>query len=296
MGIVDRPTYCSDSVVEFRTHQIKAFKQLFDSIKHKLPDTSLLFHQDCMKIMQLDAANTFLVNVNLDGNEFEHYYCNPDVQNGEDVIDINVSAVHLNQVFKCITKDDTIFVFIYRRGPDGGNSIQIVFENSLKSEKRTFDIPIQNPDEENPVGEMNNDIYDYEYSLTMPSADLVRICRELKAMDCEKVRITHDGKTLQFNSNGFVKASIVRHGAVSDHDAHELKFTKLPDDENRGIYRDTFKFSTLYEFSKSHAGGDSKIVKILLNTDSPLILCYEIGTLGDMNIALASLVAANDNN
>ena len=288
MGIETTPIHSRHSIVEFRTNQITPFKKLFDSIKNKLPDTSLIFTPKGLRIAQMETNMSFLVDVDLDGEEFEHYYCNPDISNGEQVVEINLSALHLNQVFKAVTKDDTIFTFIYQK--NNQDTVQITFSNEQKDETRTYDIKIQSPDEELKMGELDD--VDCQYVLTMPSADLVRICRDLKTLECDQVQIRHDGKTLQFTTKGNINATISREGtklAGSD----GLKFLSTDESLKLGVYCRSFKFSTLHDFSKCHSGSDSRIVKIIL-TDFRMVLQYEIGSLGKMSIGIASIQNIED--
>jgi proliferating cell nuclear antigen len=288
MGIETTPIHSRHSIVEFRTNQIRPFKALFDSIKNKLPDTSLIFTPKGMRITQMDNIMSFLVDVDLDGEEFEHYYCKPDISNGEQVVEINLSALHLNQVFKAVTKDDTIFTFIYQK--NNNDTVQITFSNEQKDETREYEIRIQTADDELRMAEL--DPVDYKYVLTMPSADLVRICRDLKTLECEQVQIKHDGRALQFTTNGSIKATISREGTkLSNSDG--LKFLTTEDGEDQGVYCRSFKFSTLHDFSKCHSGSDSRIVKILLN-DIHMVLQYEIGSLGKMSIAIAAIQSHDD--
>jgi proliferating cell nuclear antigen len=288
MGIVTTPIHSRHSIVEFRTNQIRPFKALFDSIKNKLPDTSLIFTPKGMRITQMDNIMSFLVDVDLDGEEFEHYYCRPDISNGEQVVEINLSALHLNQVFKAVTKDDTIFTFTYQK--NNNDTVQITFSNEQKDETREYEIRIQTADDELRMGELDD--VDYQYVLTMPSADLVRICRDLKTLECEQVQIRHDGRTLQFTTNGSIKATISREGTKLANEG--VKFLTGDADSGshsnaeHGVYCRSFKFSTLHDFSKCHSGSDSRIVKILLN-DIHLVLQYEIGSLGKMSIAIAAI-------
>jgi proliferating cell nuclear antigen len=291
MGIETSPIHSRHSIVEFRTNQIRPFKALFDSIKNKLPDTSLIFTPKGMRITQMDNIMSFLVDVDLDGEEFEHYYCKPDVSNGEQVVEINLSALHLNQVFKAVTKDDTIFTFIYQK--NNHDTVQITFSNEQKDETREYEIRIQTADDELRMAEL--DQVDYQYVLTMPSADLVRICRDLKTLECEQVQIKHDGRSLQFTTNGSIKATISREGTkLSNTDGLKFLTNGNDDDGVNGVYCRSFKFSTLHDFSKCHSGSDSRIVKILLN-DIHMVLQYEIGSLGKMSIAIAAIQNPEDN-
>jgi proliferating cell nuclear antigen PCNA len=269
----------SNVIVEFRTNQIRPFKTLFDSIKNNLPDTSIFFDQSGIKIMQVDALKTFLVNVRLERDNFEYYFCEPESNTGMPLIELNISTVHLNQTFKSTTNDDNILRFIYEKNSD---SVQIIISSDKKLEERVYEIPIQNPDESVQIGEISG-TSNFPYSLTMPCSDLQRICRDFKNLNSDKISITHDGGSLKFSCLGTIKSTINRRGKSEKSD-DSVHFTKTPKDST---YSDVFKFSTLNEFSKCQSGGESKIVRILLKQGEPIVLHFEIGTLGEMSVAIA---------
>jgi proliferating cell nuclear antigen PCNA len=229
--------------------------------------------------MQVDALKTFLVNVRLERDNFEYFYCEPDVSSGLSTIELNISTVHLNQTFKSTTNDDNILRFIYEKNSD---TVQIIISSDKKLEERVYDIPIQNPDESVQIGEISG-TSNFPYSLTMPCADLQRICRDFKNLSSDKISITHDGQNLKFSCLGTIKSTINRRGKTEKSD-DSVHFSKTPKDST---YSDVFKFSTLNEFSKCQSGGESKIVRILLKQGEPIVLHFEIGTLGEMSVAIA---------
>lgn len=287
MGISDQPVFGSNNVVEFKTNEIKPIKQLFDSIKNKLPDTSLLFDSTSVKILQMNAATTFLVDVRLDGENFQHYFFD---SSREDTLELNISADMLNSVFKCVSKDDAIFHFQYEYDKE----IIITIENPKKNEYKTFEIPLQAADGGKDIAALtDNQLETYDYRLSMPIADFAKICSNLKNMNCEMVNITHDGNKLSFSSVGGCNCVLVKHGTDNPTDTDSMIISKIPDDPNIGPYKGSFKFSTLCEFSKSQGNGDGKIVQILLSQDRPIILLYDVGTLGQMYIALAGTQEEN---
>jgi hypothetical protein len=151
-------------------------------------------------------------------------------------------------------------------------------------EYRTYDIPIQNPDETVQIGEISG-TSSFPYSLTMPCTDLQRICRDFKNLNSDKISITHDGQSLKFSCLGTIKSTIERRGKDNNPgDGTSVNFLRTPKDST---YSDVFKFSTLNEFSKCQSGGESKIVRILLKQGEPIVLHFEIGTLGEMSVAIA---------
>lgn len=277
MGISNEPIYSENSIVEFRTNQIKPIKSIFDAIKNNLPDTTIFFTADCMKILQLDGASNFLVNVRLYGDKFEHYYCNPDQENGEDAVTINLSAIQLNSIFKNVKTDDSMLEFIHERGSD---DVKLIFSSEKKSEVRTYTISTQNAEDEN-YGEIE-EVENFPYCLSLPCSDLQGICRDFKTTQCDLIVISHDGHKLIFSGKGpSISTSIERNGQNTD---------KMPRDGNQTAYSDVFKFQILNEFSKCQAGGESKIVKIYLSQGDPIVLHFEVGTLGEMDVAIAARI------
>lgn len=274
MGVSDRPIYSANSAVEFRTNQIKPIKSIFDAIKNNLPDTAIFFTKEGLKILQLDGTDNFLVNVQLYSENFEHYYCDP--EEGEDDILINLSAIHLNSIFKSVKTDDNMFAFVHEKNSD---DVQLIFSSDKKSEMRTYRVTTQNTEEDTQFGKIEG-TEDFPYCLSLPCADLQTICRDFKNSLCDKITISHDGTKLEFAGHGpAIETSIIREGQSTD---------RTPRDATECAYSDTFKFSTLNEFSKCQAGGDSKIVKISLSQGEPIVLHFEVGTLGDMDVAIAA--------
>lgn len=276
MGISSEPIYSESSYVEFRTNQIKPVKSIFDAIKNNLPDTTIFFSAEGMKILQLDGTGNFLVNVRLYGERFEHYFCDPDTENGESSVSVNLSAIQLNNIFKNVKTDDNMFAFIYEKNSD---EVKLIFSSDKKSEVRTYTISTQHTEDDIQFGEIDG-TENFPYCLSLPCSDLQGICRDFKNSQCEKITISHDGKKLVFSGHGpAIETSIERSGQSTD---------KTPHDGSNCTYSDVFKFSTLNEFSKCQAGGESKIVKIHLSQGEPIVLHFEVGTLGDMDVAIAA--------
>lgn len=275
MGISSSPIHDSENIFELTTTQMKSFKQLFDSIKSNIPDTCLTVNKEGVRILKVDQAQTYLVDVFLDGDKFEHFYCDT---GDEDTIEINLNADRLNSIFKCLSKDDKIIAFTMKKNAE---QFGIIFNNGSGSQK-FFELEVQNPDPLANIGEIRRETLEqYEYVVNIPTGELSKICRDFKNIHSEMVEIMCDGSTLQFSTNN---ARFVR---KEQEDDDTLTFTKVPDDCDIGPYQGSFKFSTLCEFSKSHGSGENNIVEILLSRDKPLTLHYDIGTLGVMYIALA---------
>lgn len=276
MGISEKPIYSDNSSVEFRTNQIKPIKSIFDAIKNNLPDTAIFFSKEGMKILQLDGTSNFLVNVRLYGDNFEHYFCNPDIDNGDEEILINLSAIHLNSIFKSVKSDDNMFAFVYEKNSD---VVKLIFSSDKKSEVRTYTITTQHTEDDIQFGEIEG-TENFPYCLSLPCNDLQVICRDFKNSQCDIITVSHDGNKLEFAGHGpAIETTIQRTGQSTD---------RIPRDGAECTYSDIFKFSTLNEFSRCQSGGDSKIVKLSLSQGEPIVLHFEVGTLGDMDVAIAA--------
>jgi proliferating cell nuclear antigen PCNA len=275
MGISNEPIYSANSIVEFRTNQIKPIKSIFDAIKNNLPDTTIFFSPDSIKILQLDGTSNFLVNVRLYGDKFEHYYCQAEPESGSDTVTLHLSAIQLNNIFKNVKNEDNMLEFVYERGSE---NIKLIFSSDKKSEIRTYVIRTQNGEDQT-YGEIQG-IEEFPYCLSLPCSDLQQICRDFKNSQCEKITISHDGQKLIFTGQGpQISTSIQRNGQSTD---------KIPVDADQTAYSDVFKFQLLNEFSKCQGGGESKIVKIHLSQGEPIVLHFEVGTLGEMDVAIAA--------
>lgn len=289
MGISDKPEFSSNSIIEFRTNQWRALKGLFDPLKDHIADISFLFSQHGIKVMQISGSGTFLVTINLDGDNFEHFYCSEK----EQYVELCLSLVNIHKIFKAINNEDNMISWYYTE--DDENSKEIV-TIEISSEKkrgvRVYDFRLQESDDDTKGYNEITGIEDYAYSLTMPCADLQHICRDLKNLDTKWVDITHDGNSLAFETKTNVCANcrIVRYPSDDGDDKKNMKFFDVPEG-NIAPFKQRFKFDLLNSFSKcaqtGSSGGGTNVVRIHLDQNKPLVLKFSIGSLGELTIAIA---------
>lgn len=286
----EEPIYGDSNSVEFRTTQCKPFKILFDALKENITDVDLYFSSNSLNIYTLDRSKSVLINVDLEGENFDHYYCKVQVdESGQEVpTKINVSVHNITKVLKTITNDDDILIWTYNPDKD---FLTVIISSSSKQEQRSYEIKLQESEEDDDAGIVQG-INDYSFVLTMPCSDFQRICRDLKQMNVNTVTISHDGKMLMFQSKSEVaSSSIIRagiDGELKDGDESSLVFCKVPDDSM--VYKDDFKFDSLHNFSKCANIGakGGKIVQIYMSPDNPIILIFNVGKLGKILFVLAA--------
>jgi len=287
----NEPKYDSSNIMEFRTTQCKPFRVLFDALKENITDVSVYFGTDGFKIYSLDNGQTVLINVELEADNFDHYFCRKEINdsNQEVPIQICLSVHNVNKVLKTISPEDDVLVWTYN---PQNEYITIIISNSSKQETRSYEIKLQDPDDEDEAGVVD-DMSEYEYVLTMPCNDFQRICRDLKGMNVTTITMTHQDDALTFSSKSDVATSnIVRRGRAGEEKEESednVIFCKLP--EGKSCYSGEFKFESLYNFSKCASIGSKsgKVVKILLSQDKPIILVFNVGKLGKILFVLAPI-------
>lgn len=288
MSINDQPMSeptSSNSIIEFRTNQCRALKAMFDALKEHIVDISFLFSREGIKVMQISSTDTFLVTINLSASEFQHYYCREE----KGSVELNVSLSNIHKVFKAVGTEDNLITWVYREDNEDVDVLSIFITSEKKNEERQYDIRLQEADEDIQEYSDVTGTADFPYNLTMPCVDLQHICRDLKNLNAKYVDITHDGTSLSFETKTDIcnNCKITRRpGDVDAENSKNIKFHKTLDN---GTFKDRFKFDLLHSFSKCAQTGSTGggIVRILLNQDSPLILQFSIGTLGELGIALA---------
>lgn len=291
MPVSNTPKFSSDNVMEFRTSECKPFKVLFDALKENINDVSIYFNSERMFIYSLDTGRTVLINVELDSDEFDHYYCRRELndQKQEVPLELTVSVHNVNRVLKTITGDDDTLVWWYNPSND---HMTIVISSSSKNEQRSYEIKLQEPEDEDDAGAVDG-ISNYSYALTMPCEDFQRICKDLRGMNVTTLTIKHQENHLIFSSKSDIaNTSIVRKGIEGDLDQeneNSLVFCKVPSDTS--CYSDDFKFESFFNFSKCASIGSKtgKIVQILLNPEQPAILIFKVGKLGKILFVMAPL-------
>jgi len=298
----DSPMYDSSNLFEFRTTQCKPIKTLFDVLKENMSDVNIYFTKAGMRIYSIDPSQTVLINVELEADSFDHYYCREEYDDkGQPIpILINVSVLNLNRIFKGISATDNIMIWTYSlmhrdNQKENTESLNIIIASNAKGEDRYYKVTLQDTDDQK-TAVVGDAINEYPIILTMPCSDFQKICRDLKNINTTDVKIeykTHDNEhQLVFSSmSDIAESSLVRTGHHGDEKANSetaVIFKKLPE-SGVSCYSDDFNFESLHNFSKCANIGSKggNLVKIHLSEENPMGLVFKIGTLGEILFVLA---------
>jgi proliferating cell nuclear antigen len=247
------------------------------ALKETLTDATITFTKHGLKIINFDNSHTILVNVELNEKNFEHFYCEPDK------IIVCVNTQQLTKVISSISNDDTLTIYIDRVSYNGGIVTDLGFQYINGNIKQLYDhkLRLMNTDVEEFTFPSN---IDYPTVIRMPTNDFQKIVRDMNALS-GRMEIKSVGSELIFFSEGpFAKCHVSR----SESDSN-LDFTKMSDASV--VIQGEFSLKSLSHVTKctplcSH-------LEIQLDNMYPLIVKYDVASLGHIQLCLAQLPPTN---
>jgi proliferating cell nuclear antigen len=262
----------ANNVLTIKTVQIQPIRNTITAIKDILTDATITYTKDGMKIINFDKTHTILVNVILHAKKFEQYICHP-----EKII-ICANTLHLFRVISTMSNDDTLSMYIENSDYHDGivSHLGLQYDNGDIKQCYCQKLKLIDPDTEELV------VPDVEYStiITLPTTDFQKIIRDLNGIS-DRIEIKSVGNDLIFSCEGnFASSKIYR----SESDGN-MNFIQKPDASV--VFQGEFSLKSLSHFIKctplcSH-------LEMYLGNDLPLIVKYDIASLGEIRLALASL-------
>jgi proliferating cell nuclear antigen len=260
------------NVLVIKTIQIAPFRILMTALKDILLDTNITFTKEGMKIINMDKSHTILVYLFLKAENFEEYECL------EDKIVIGVNMLHLFKLISSVDNDDTLTIFIEKDDYNEGiiSNLGLKFENGDIKQCKIQKLRLIEPDtEELELPEVN-----FTSILNMPSSDFQKIIRDLANIS-EKLEIKSAGDELIFLCTGqFAKAEIRR----SENNG-SMQFIQKQDAAK--IIQGEFSLKNLVYFIK--CTNLCNHIELYLENDLPLIVKYNVASLGEIKLCLAPL-------
>ncbi|MHB1952694.1 MAG: proliferating cell nuclear antigen (pcna) [Sulfobacillus sp.] len=256
--------------LEVRTIQSSPIQKQFDALKELLSDTNLVFTEEGMKIVAMDESHTVLVLMTLHRENFQVYNC-PHRQ----VIGLNLP--NLNKIFKAMSNKDVISFLIDSNRKD---KFIVRLENAEQGQTE-FEIDIMDIDEE----EIEFPEQDYPYVITMPIANIQKLCRDMKLIGGKTVDIIHHKGELIFSTVGDTIAQRTTRPHVIAGSPENVRDSgdRMP---ANGTYQGRFNLEKLLEFCR---GVSSPSIQLMLKNDMPLLFKYLVGSLGENTFCLAPM-------
>lgn len=262
----------ANNVLTIKTVQISPFRTLMTALKDILLETNITFQADGIRIINMDKSHTVLAHMHLEADKFEFYESKPEK------IVIGVNMFHLFKLINSIDNDDTLTMYIENEDYNDGvvSHLALKFENGDIKQCKTQKLRLIEPDPEDLV------YPDVKFSsiINLPSSDFQKIIRDLSVIS-DKLEIKSVGNELIFKCSGqFASAEI--HRAESD---GSMDFI-LKQDSSK-IIQGEFSLKNLGYFIK--CTNLCPQIEVYLENDLPLVVKYNVASLGQIRLCLAPL-------
>lgn len=259
-------------VLLIKTVQISPFRTLMTALKDILLETNITFQSDGIRIVNMDKSHIILVHMHLDASNFEHYF----IRHPKIVIGVNM--FHLFKLINSIDNDDTLTFFIEKEHYSDGvvKFLGMKFENGNIMQCKTQYLRLIEPDDK------ELDIPDVTYSsiINVPSSDFQKIIRDMSSLS-DRIEIKCVGDELIFSLVGpFAKVQIRRSECNGT-----LEYIQKQD--NTKIIQGEFSLKYLSYFIK--CTNLCNTIELMIENDLPLIVKYNVASLGEIKLCLAAL-------
>jgi proliferating cell nuclear antigen len=262
----------SGNVLTIKTVQIAPFRTLMTALKDILLETNITFEPDGMRIINMDKSHTILVHLFLAAQNFEFYECK------KEKIIIGVNMFHLFKLINTIENDETLTIYIENSDYIDGvvSYLSLKYENGEIKQCKTQKLRLIEPDPE----ELQYPDVAFSSIINLPSSDFQKIIRDLSCIS-EKLEIKSVGNELIFRCAGqFASAEI--HRAETD---GSMSFAVKQDSSK--IIQGEFSLKNLGYFIK--CTNLCQQIEMYLENDLPLVVKYNVASLGDIKLCLAQL-------
>ena len=260
------------NVLTIKTVQIAPFRTLMTALKDILLETNITFEPDGIRIINMDKSHTILAHLYLAAQNFEFYECK------KEKIIIGVNMFHLFKLINSIDNDDTLTIYIESSDYLDGivSHLALKFENGEIKQCKTQKLRLIEPEPE----ELQYPDVKFSSIINLPSADFQKIIRDLSCIS-DKLEIKSVGNELIFKCSGqFASAEI--HRAESD---GSMGFI-LKQDSSK-IIQGEFSLKNLGYFIK--CTNLCQQIEVYLENDLPLVVKYDVASLGSIRLCLAAL-------
>jgi len=265
----------ANNVLTIKTVQIQPIRNMITAIKDILTDATITFTKEGMSIINFDKTQTILVNVQLNANKFEKFCCGP-----EKII-VCANTLHLFKVISTMSNDDTLTIYIDKNDYNEGSVsyLGLQYENGNIKQCYNQRLRLIDPDTE----ELVVPKVDYTTIITLPTSDFQKNIRDLSGIS-DRLEIKSVGSDLFFSCNGpFAQSCIMRSESNGN-----MEFIVKPCAST--IIQGEFSLKSLTQFIKCTPLCPH--LEMYLENDLPLIVKYEVASLGKMELCLVPLPPA----
>ena len=256
-------------VLFLKSIQGNAIRTLFEVLKEIVHDVSLRVDPTGVKLLTLDGARCALVYMRLRADAFEEFRCD-----GTFTLGLNMSSMF--KLVKTSGSHDTITLYM---DAATNNELGIKIQNAEKNSVTDFKVKLLDVDDEI----ITLPDVEFDNVITMPSAFFQRLCRDMLNLS-DTMTIKSTGNQLILGCAGdFARQETI----IGEADAG-MSMQARSDKVIEG------KFSLKYLALFCKAANLSNTIELFLKDQYPLILKYNVASLGELKFCVAPRVDGDD--
>lgn len=255
-----------------KTVQSAAFKTLIEALKDILTECNFEIDANGIRAIAMDNSHTVLVHLKLEKANFELYECKQ-----KTIIGLNM--LNFFKLIRTMTTSDTLTLSLDEANE---NVLLITVENGEKNTITNYKLNLIDLNEEN----IKIPPTEFESVITMPSSGFQKLCKDMVNIS-EKVEIRSVGKQLIFTCKGeFAEQETI----VGENNG--TKFEKNDENDDFHVIQGVFSLKHLVMFTKCTNLSNS--IELMLKNDFPIIVRYQVASLGNINLCLAPQVTTTE--
>lgn len=252
-----------DCAVYIVTIKSGVIKSLFESLKDLLDDINMVFTPDGVHICDIDTNQTLIVDVLLDKDKLQDYYC---PQN----IEIGISIPNFHKILKTMSNNGTNLTLYMTK--DDLSVLRIKMANDDSVRKSETVLNLMDLENDNEISFPDDD---FSLILSMDSSEFKDTCNSIRAVEAKKIQITYSKGVYTFYGKGKIGEQTITH--IAD---------RINDDEDNQIYKGIFDLDRLCLLTK--CSNLSTKVKLMFKNDRPMVCGFDLA-VGDLYLMLCQI-------
>ena len=251
------PSECS---VFIQTVQGSVIRTLFEVLKDVVYESLLIITPERVKITTMDCSKSSLVYMDLLASSFEQFHCTSEHRCG-------ISMLSAFKLIKTIAnKTDIVTFFLHKQRP---HDLGIAIQNEQIRACTVFCLKLLDMNHQDIV--IPN--FEYDSVVSMPSSTLQKMCRDMSNLG-SFVDIETDQESMRMSVVGDFASQSTVFSTGSD----EISLST----QHPFAGRFSLKFMNLF----GRASSLSQQTSIYLKNQHPLVLSYDVGSLGELKFLL----------
>ena len=269
------------NILELKTTQTTVIKLVTDCINSLLTDANFDFYPYYIEdsndpsnnqiggvvLKEVNKTGKILIYMRLDADKFDLYKYNYDKKK----LTLGIDIGNLLKCLKCMSHFDTMTWLV---DDEDINKLVIILESIEKKEKKTFKLNLM---------DIEGEIYDilpisFPYSITLPTQDFHKYCKDMSATT-DKIDIKATNNKLIFSGKGEIGYIEFEVGETN------CGLSIVSTTTNNEIVQGLFELKILLIFTK--CTNLCNQVTLFLKNDYPIIVTYQIATLGEIKLVLS---------